>query len=520
MNRCQAYLGRCCDTIWGKHRMSNACDAGAIKFPAAISPHPPQMAMMAKIICALRDSKNALLESPTGTGKSLAVLCSALAWQEQYVATAKAKTAPLAVNVVGQSGANISAQVQQSDKPVISQSKISLLERAAQDKQRKFRSRTERQINADYLATPVMLTMGDGRRLLSNIGNCIDQCCWEVSPNVWGGAWCYDIPPKAPRVFVCSRTHTQLHQLLTELKRTPYNPSISTLGSRKQFCCNPEVRGKPNLDEACRDKLKKNACSYRVNVPKLTEELQQQVYDIEDLNVAKGKHEACSFYAMRDMMEGADVIFCPYNYIFDWGIRAALELDITDAVIIVDEGHNIEDVCRMGCSITLKSTTFDTAVRELGEIAKTFMTKMGDLYLFILKFREFWEKQMPKLNAAKSKWDQREKTWTGKFAMADMAAAISKRDLHSGKELLSFKQLLEVAYAQSMDLKEVLDEQGKVGWGAPSLLLAEKLAVSLGFSRICDVCCFSFTLCHIFTNIFGSYFGVYFSEATMRPNPR
>jgi fanconi anemia group J protein len=54
-----------------------------VKLHFPFQPYPSQLAFMSKAILAFRNSTNALLESPTGSGKSLALLCAAIAWQEQ-----------------------------------------------------------------------------------------------------------------------------------------------------------------------------------------------------------------------------------------------------------------------------------------------------------------------------------------------------------------------------------------------------------------------------------------------------
>ena len=53
----------------------------SVKFP--FDPYPAQKSYMEKVLVCLEDKKFGLLESPTGTGKTLALLCSSLAWLEQ-----------------------------------------------------------------------------------------------------------------------------------------------------------------------------------------------------------------------------------------------------------------------------------------------------------------------------------------------------------------------------------------------------------------------------------------------------
>ena len=49
----------------------------------------------------------------------------------------------------------------------------------------------------------------------------------------------------------------------------------------------------------------------------------------------------CPYYAMKDRVKGADVVFMPYIYLLDEDIRKNLEIDFENSVLIFDEGHNI-----------------------------------------------------------------------------------------------------------------------------------------------------------------------------------
>lgn len=60
------------------------------------------------------------------------------------------------------------------------------------------------------------------------------------------------------QIYYASRTHTQLSQTISELKKTSLGEKIRVvpLGSRRNMCINEELRAKGgDLDEACRELL-------------------------------------------------------------------------------------------------------------------------------------------------------------------------------------------------------------------------------------------------------------------------
>uniref|UniRef100_A0A8B9NZ86 Regulator of telomere elongation helicase 1 n=1 Tax=Apteryx owenii TaxID=8824 RepID=A0A8B9NZ86_APTOW len=263
-----------------------------VDFP--FQPYKCQEAYMAKVLECLQKKVNGILESPTGTGKTLCLLCSTLAWREHF-------------------------------KDTISARKIA------------------QRMNGVELFPD---------RPMSSWGNA------AVDADI--PAYYTDIP----KIIYASRTHSQLTQVINELKNTVYRPKICVLGSREQLCINPEVKRQESNHVQiymCRMKVMARTCHFYNNVEeKSTEkELVDSIMDIEDLVKNGNKHRACPYYLSRSLKQQADIIFMPYNYLLDSKSRRAHNLDLKGTVVILDEAHNVEKLCEESSSFDL--TPYDLA---------------------------------------------------------------------------------------------------------------------------------------------------------------
>ncbi|XP_019099113.1 PREDICTED: Fanconi anemia group J protein homolog [Camelina sativa] len=306
----------------------NVYQIGGLQVEFPYQPYGTQLAFMSRVISTLdraqRDGhSHALLESPTGTGKSLSLLCSVLAWQQNYKSRllkgnlTHSKAAPEAVTDPLNHGGGFIPETQPSDTPAAS-TKVEQAETAT-------KKRT-----------------------------------------------------KIPTIYYASRTHSQITQVIREYRKTGYRVPMAVLASRKHYCTNRNVHGKDNVDDECRLLLKDKAniqCSEFKNVNKITSHPSLQprghneVHDIEDL-VKVGKNvRGCPYYASWSMAENAQLVFCPYSYIVNPVIRAGVEVDLKGAIIIFDEAHNMEDIAREAGSINLEEETLFKLQSELEQMS-------------------------------------------------------------------------------------------------------------------------------------------------------
>jgi regulator of telomere elongation helicase 1 len=234
---------------------------------------------MQRVVKALTHGENALLESPTGTGKTLSLLCASLAWLKR-----------------------------------------------------------ERERN------PV-----DPK---------------AIGPN---GPAALDVP----RIIYTSRTHSQLAQVQKELANTAYNPRSLVVGSRDHFCIHPQIsllRGFL-LNTACKKAQKSlDPCAFYKNREFAKQTMSWEPLDIEELHEIGKKQLICPYFANKDRISGADVVFMPYNYLIDEKIRENFDIRYENACIIFDEAHNVAQCAEDVTSFELKSKLLEGVVLELQKL--------------------------------------------------------------------------------------------------------------------------------------------------------
>lgn len=140
-------------------------------------------------------------------------------------------------------------------------------------------------------------------------------------------------------VYYCSRTHTQLAQVISELKRNEHKYNAVVLGSRRMYCVNDKIKNIKSLDELnnkCKEAVKTNSCEY-YGGSFFTSDPQ----DIEDLvNLAK-EHKFCPYYFSREHAYECEIVFLPYNLIFTKNRKECSEINLEDKIVIIDEAHNL-----------------------------------------------------------------------------------------------------------------------------------------------------------------------------------
>ncbi|KAM9579659.1 ATP-dependent DNA helicase DDX11 isoform 2-T2 [Guaruba guarouba] len=264
-----------------------AADAGGPRFPFPYTPYLIQEQFMAALYGALEAGRVGIFESPTGTGKSLSLICGALAWLRDFERKKQEEEARLlAPEESGQEGKEcpasagaghaesqgtagepdwVTAFVQKKEeRDLVDRLKEEQIRRKKrEDRLEKIRNN----VQLKYAAKRKRAEEDETKRLLQlskevlseGAGDALEQLDHneeelilaeyesDEEKKVVSGLEEDDDDLEeehVTKIYYCSRTHSQLSQFVREVQKSPFGKDtrLVSLGSRQNLCVNEEVR--------------------------------------------------------------------------------------------------------------------------------------------------------------------------------------------------------------------------------------------------------------------------------------
>ncbi|KAI9350753.1 helicase C-terminal domain-containing protein [Obelidium mucronatum] len=398
---------------------NNSNDTQQLVFPFPYpTPWPIQQDFMTSLYTCLTDSHVGIFESPTGTGKSLSIISSALKWLTDQSAQSyndilqtriAAKIASLSHSLDDPSEPQWVRDLER--KRIETDVKRELDDEIEAKRKREERlakiRREEREIGFGRTKKRVKLSKStppkacdktddaddvdflvddydsdeDSRTKKAMRVNGADSDSENEDQND------EDETFQELKIFYCSRTHSQLSQFISELKKTEYVESIKSLslGSRKNLCINEEVlrlSSAPRMNDKCLDlqKDKGRKCPFlpkeKHPLRKFTDSVNAAVRDIEELAALGKATGVCSYYGSRNSLPSSQIVTLPYNMMLQKSTRESLGIKLKGNIVIFDEAHNIIDTITSIYSVTLELHQIQRAQFQLESYHKKYSNRL------------------------------------------------------------------------------------------------------------------------------------------------
>lgn len=402
-------------------------------FHHPFQPYDIQQQFMQAVYDCIENGKVGIFESPTGTGKSLSLICGSLTWLREHKRR-KFDEAMQSIEIDDDEPEWMAEYARESKrKEVLSMraefeqrlEKVRAKERTIREKhtsgeplrkrQRQHALKDEQQNESedqfvldDYHSDDEAVPGKDGRsqysaettKLLENLGMILPKQDQRSSEET----------EEELKVFFCSRTHSQLSQFVGELQRVKLPAGLPpeeqgpdtasaelteevkqiTLGSRKNLCINPKVNklaSQTAINERCMELQQSKTpadkkCSYLPTkedeslVLDFKNHALASIRDIEELADVGRKLGVCPYYASRPAVPPAEMVTLPYPLLLQKSAREALGICLKGQVVIVDEAHNLMDAVEGICSAQISLTQLRLARESLITYLQKFRNRL------------------------------------------------------------------------------------------------------------------------------------------------
>ncbi|KAF2269112.1 DNA repair helicase [Lojkania enalia] len=402
-------------------------------FHHPFQPYDIQKQFMNAVYDCLEDGKVGIFESPTGTGKSLSLICGSLTWLRNY----KRRTLEEGLASGGidtDEPAWVIEHARKQKKDVALRRRQELEDRIAKIKAKEKRAK-ERYQDAGLRYKRQKLTDSAGNddeeaRFVLDDYDSDDERGLEAKALTFNDSglsaetqalmekFGYAAGAKKEqqeeaidelKIFFSSRTHSQLTQFSSELSRVKMPPALQpehlpddqesltvedvkqiALSSRKNLCINPKVSKLGNttaINERCLE-LQQPGISTDCKCPfmpsKESEALVNdfrdhalaKIRDIEDLGQLGAKLGICPYYASRPATKFCEIATLPYPLLLQKSARDALDLSLKGHIVVIDEAHNLMDAIAGIYSTSVTLIQVQQARMQLTAYLQKFRNKL------------------------------------------------------------------------------------------------------------------------------------------------
>jgi chromosome transmission fidelity protein 1 len=403
-------------------------------FHHPFQPYDIQQEFMQAVYDCIENGKVGIFESPTGTGKSLSLICGSLTWLREHKRK-KFDEAMQSIEVDEDEPAWMAEHARESKRKEILHMRAEFEERLAKvrEKERRLREKQasgepfrkkrkqggpdeEHDLDGedqfaldDYNSDEETASRRPGEsqystettKLLEKLGM-IAPTRDERDP---------DEAVEELKIFFCSRTHSQLSQFVGELQRVHLPAGLPpeqqtgdsddvksvteevkqiTLGSRKNLCINSKVNkltSQTAINEKCME-LQQSKTSSDKKCPYIPSKEDESlvldfrdhalatIRDIEDLASVGRKLGICPYYASRPAVTPAEMVTLPYPLLLQKTAREALGISVKGHVVIIDEAHNLMDAVEGICSAQVTLTQLRLARESLMTYLQKFRNRL------------------------------------------------------------------------------------------------------------------------------------------------
>ncbi|KAL7334345.1 ATP-dependent DNA helicase chl1 [Mucor circinelloides] len=391
-------------------------------FGFPFEPYSIQKDFMTELYKVLSDGKIGIFESPTGTGKSLSLICGSLKWlkdcDEKGLEAPESTVQPKAnqpdwITALQHQSTNSKKQLELEKQKAELKKRIDRVRE--QENQVMFELATKDRSKKRFKREPAQSEKNDDEFLLddyesddekkaskktdtnSNLSKEVQDLLAKFEsknkPSIGYDDEDQDdtLLEDQVKIYYASRTHSQLSQFVHEVSKTVYAKDIYevSLASRNNLCINPEVNKLGNvnkINEACLDLQKKGSkkgpCKYLPawdNASKWNEfrdHALAQVRDIEDLVTVGETLSTCPYYGSRNTVKSARLVVLPYQHLLHASTRESLGISLKNNIVIIDEAHNLMETMTSIYTVSLSLQQIQLAWNQLNLYIEKYRSRL------------------------------------------------------------------------------------------------------------------------------------------------